>query len=122
MLKPKYAIVLAALVAACVCETVAVAQERTMGTAEQQAACTPDAFRLCGSYIPDPTKVEACLRQNETDLTAACRSVFEQGGGQSGQSAPKSTAESGAGKGAYAMSKVARPRPWPREWVDEMWR
>jgi hypothetical protein len=34
------------------------------GTAEQRAACTPDALRLSGSYIPDPTRVQQCLRQN----------------------------------------------------------
>jgi hypothetical protein len=30
----------------------ALAQERH-GTAEQRAACAPDAFRLCASYIPE---------------------------------------------------------------------
>jgi hypothetical protein len=47
------------------------------GTAEQQSACTPDAFRLCGAYIPFADKVEACLRQRKSDLSLACRSVFE---------------------------------------------
>lgn len=60
--------------------TAAFAQENR-GTPEQRAACTPDAFRLCASYIPDPSKVEQCLRQNRSDLSGACRSVFEQGAG-----------------------------------------
>ena len=30
------------------------------GTPEQRAACAPDAFRLCLSYILDATNVEAC--------------------------------------------------------------
>ena len=30
-------------------ETSAIAQ----GTDQQREACTPDAFRLCGAYIPD---------------------------------------------------------------------
>jgi hypothetical protein len=47
------------------------------GTAEQRAACTPDAFRLCSSYIPDATSVEACLRQRNSDLSSACRAVFD---------------------------------------------
>jgi hypothetical protein len=47
------------------------------GTAEQRAACAPDAFRLCLSYIPDPTNVEACLRQRKSDLSDACRAVFD---------------------------------------------
>jgi hypothetical protein len=48
------------------------------GTPEQRAACTPDAFRLCASYIPDATNVEACLRQRKLDLSSACRAVFER--------------------------------------------
>ena len=59
------------------CATTAFAQANR-GTPEQRAACTPDAFRLCSSYIPDPTAVEYCLRQNKSGLSNACRSVFEQ--------------------------------------------
>jgi hypothetical protein len=62
------------------CATSAFAQENH-ATPEQRAACTSDAFRLCSSYIPDATKVETCLRQNKSDLSNACRSVFEQGAG-----------------------------------------
>ena len=62
------------------CATTAFAQENR-GTPEQRAACTPDAFRLCSGYIPDPTGVEYCLRQNKSGLSNACRSVFEQSAG-----------------------------------------
>ena len=62
------------------CATTASAQENR-GTSEQRAACTLDAFRLCVSYIPDPTSVAQCLRRNESDLSDACRSVFEQSAG-----------------------------------------
>jgi hypothetical protein len=63
------------------CATSAFAQEN-QGTPEQRAACTPDAFRLCAGYIPDPTRVEQCLRQNKSDLSDTCRSVFEASAGQ----------------------------------------
>jgi hypothetical protein len=69
-----------AVLAALFCSTSAVAQENR-GTPEQQAACAPDAFRLCSSYTPDPTRVEQCLRQNKSDLSDGCRSVFEQSAG-----------------------------------------
>jgi hypothetical protein len=69
-----------AVAAALFCATPAAAQENR-GTAEQRAACAPDAFRLCAGYIPDPTRVEQCLRQSKSDLSEACRSVFEQGAG-----------------------------------------
>ena len=61
--------------------TVADAQENR-GTAEQRAACMPDAFRLCSSYIPDAAGVEHCLRQRRSDLSEACRAVFAQSLGQ----------------------------------------
>ncbi len=66
-----------ALAAACICNAVALAQENR-GTPEQRAACTPDAFRLCSDYIPDPSRVESCLRHRKLDLSNACRAVFEQ--------------------------------------------
>ena len=59
------------------CATLAIAQE-SRGTAEQRAACAPDAFRLCGSYIPDASKVESRLRMRKSELTRPCRLVFEQ--------------------------------------------
>ena len=55
----------------------AASAQENQGTAEQRAACTPDAFRLCSAYIPDPSGVEACLRQRKSDLSAACKAVFD---------------------------------------------
>ena len=62
------------------CATTASAQENR-GTPERRAAGAPDAFRLCVGYIPDPISVEQCLRRNESDLSDACRSAFEQSAG-----------------------------------------
>ncbi len=46
------------------------------GTPQQREACTPDAFRLCGAYLPDPDGVEACLRASGPRLNPACYEVF----------------------------------------------
>ena len=73
----KFALVGTVMVLASLNNSGAFAQEER-GTPEQRAACTPDAFRLCASYIPDPTRVETCLRQRRSDLSEACRSVLEQ--------------------------------------------
>lgn len=81
-------------VAVLLCATTASAQENR-GTLEQRAACAPDAFRFCISYIPDPTGVEQCLRRNELDLSDACRSVFEQ---SAGTFAGKSTQRTSPGR------------------------
>jgi hypothetical protein len=56
-------------------QTPASAEER--GTLEQQMACTPDVFRLCGAQIPDTNRIVACLRENTPQLSGPCRSVFE---------------------------------------------
>ncbi len=50
--------------------------EEYHGTAEQRAACTPDAFRLCGNYIPDPKKIQLCLQKQKSQLSAGCRLAF----------------------------------------------
>ena len=46
------------------------------GTMQQQDACRPDVFRLCGSYIPDVGAIVACLRGNEPRLSEACHQVM----------------------------------------------
>ena len=56
--------------------TSALAQEHR-GTFEQQMACTPDVFRLCGAAIPDENRIVACLQANTPQLSAPCRAVFE---------------------------------------------
>jgi hypothetical protein len=74
----------------------ATAQEHR-GTFEQQMACTPDVFRLCGDRIPDENRIVACLQQNTQLLSDACRAVF-----QSNNSAPQQPPPRG---------RIARPRP-----------
>lgn len=46
------------------------------GTPEQQEACKPDVFRLCGNFIPDVERIVACLKYNEPNLSPACHEVF----------------------------------------------
>jgi hypothetical protein len=48
-------------------------------TAEQQQACTGDAFRLCGSDIPDIDRITACMIRNKSQLSPPCRAQFRSG-------------------------------------------
>ncbi len=48
---------------------------------EQQMACTPDVFRLCGAQIPDVNRIVACLQQNTPQLSGPCRAVFNSSAG-----------------------------------------
>jgi hypothetical protein len=45
-------------------------------TPEQQQACTPDAFRLCGDAIPDVDRVTVCMIRNKAQLSPGCRVFF----------------------------------------------
>src|SRR6185437_14205196 len=45
-------------------------------TQEQQQACQPDAFRLCGSEIPDVDRITACMIAKKSQLSPQCRQYF----------------------------------------------
>jgi hypothetical protein len=48
-------------------------------TAEQQQACTPDAMRLCSSFIPDVDRITACMIEKKSQLSPECRRLFRPG-------------------------------------------
>ena len=48
-------------------------------TADEQAACQDDAFRLCNNAIPDEKRVKACLLANQRRLSPQCRRAFQRG-------------------------------------------
>jgi hypothetical protein len=45
-------------------------------TPEQQQACTPDAMRLCGEYVPDVQRITACMIQKKSQVSPQCRAYF----------------------------------------------
>src|SRR5580692_2439252 len=45
-------------------------------TADEQAACSGDAFRLCSAEIPDVDRVTVCMVRNKSRLSPACRVYF----------------------------------------------
>lgn len=47
-------------------------------TSQQRIACTPDAFRLCSSEIPNIDGITACMRKQKSSLSAACKAVFDK--------------------------------------------
>jgi hypothetical protein len=46
------------------------------GTEQERQACTPDVFKLCTAFMPDPDRITVCLKQNISDLSPACRVVM----------------------------------------------
>ena len=45
---------------------------------EEQNACMNDAFTVCGHAIPDRERVGACLAQNISRISVACRTVIQR--------------------------------------------
>jgi hypothetical protein len=45
-------------------------------TPEEQQACSPDAFRLCGDAIPDVDRITACMIRKRSELSPGCRVYF----------------------------------------------
>lgn len=50
------------------------------GTPEEQRACRPDALRFCKNAQGLELLVLACLQENRSKLTRACRKVLEDNG------------------------------------------
>jgi hypothetical protein len=48
-------------------------------TPEQQQACTPDAMRLCGEFVPNVDAITACMIQKKAQLSPQCKPFFRQG-------------------------------------------
>lgn len=69
-------------------------------TIEQQQACTPDAFRLCGAHIPDVDRITACMIQNRALLSPACAVYFRA------QPAPEAAEERPMNMGRASLRKA----------------
>ena len=44
---------------------------------QRQAACYNDAQRLCGQFIPDAERVEACMKPRKREVSAKCRALWD---------------------------------------------
>ena len=90
------------------------------GTWEQQMACTPDVWRLCGDQIPDVSRIVACLRQNTPQLSSGCRAVFESQANaqQPTQRVPQQTVPRSRAP-QQVQPRAVQPQPRPLYEEDE---
>ena len=90
------------------------------GTWEQQMACTPDVWRLCGSEVPDVGRIVACLRQNTPQLSNGCRAVFESQANaqQPTQRAPQQAVPRGRAP-QQMQPQAVQPQPRPSHEEDD---
>jgi hypothetical protein len=50
-------------------------------TPQEQMACRGDAGKFCAEHVGKPPQMNACLRENKSKLSEACRKVVESHGG-----------------------------------------
>lgn len=48
-------------------------------TQEEQQACSPDAMRLCGEFVPNVDAITACMIAKKSQLSPQCRVFFRPG-------------------------------------------
>jgi len=87
------------------------------GTWEQQMACTPDVWRLCGDAVPDVGRIVACLRQNTPQLSSNCRAVFETSAEQQQANRGRRDSQGPRGRAQQQMQPREAPPP-PRPYYD----
>ena len=47
-------------------------------TPEQEQACSGDAMRVCGAFVPDVDRITICMIQNKSQLSPPCRAFFRE--------------------------------------------
>lgn len=82
-------------------------------TPEQQQLCTSDAFRLCGSDIPDEARITACMMRQRSSLSPGCRALFNTPAPVAERAArpAKPVSLQSAPKAARKKTKVRKPVP-----------
>ncbi len=68
----------ALVLTAAACFSVAATNASFAFSSEAQQQCTGDAFRLCGSEIPNVARITACMIKQRANLSTGCRSVMDR--------------------------------------------
>lgn len=84
-------------------------------TPEEQQACTPDAMRLCGEFVPNVDAITACMIQKKSQLSPQCRPFFRPGPEPGEAAAPRAGKPTSIAprtpKSAKTAKKSTRPAP-----------
>ena len=81
-------------------------------TQEEQQACSPDAMRLCGEFVPNVDAITACMIQKKAQLSPQCKVYFRQGPerGEARAGKPTSIAPKTAKKSTKPAPKAAKKK------------
>jgi hypothetical protein len=83
-------------------------------TPEQQQACTPDAMRLCGEFVPNVDAITACMIQKKAQLSPPCAAYFRRGPGPSQVRAGAPTNIK-----PHTAMKSTKPKPTKKKKTDD---
>ncbi len=101
----------------------AASAQENRGTMDQQMACTPDVWRLCGAQIPDVDRIVACLRENTAQLSPPCRAVFASDNTSTPQQTARARGRANQPRPPYDAARQPRPPydgvPQPRPQYDD---
>jgi hypothetical protein len=81
------------------------------GSDQEREACTPDAFRLCASSMPDEGRVESCLRAAGPRLSGPCHAVFYPPAAANAQMARQRAAPSAPQRSQTPSMPQTQPAP-----------
>jgi hypothetical protein len=81
-------------------------------TQEEQQACTPDAMRLCGEFVPNVDAITACMIKKKAQLSPQCKPFFRQGPepGEARAGKPVNIAPKTAKKSTKPASKASKKK------------
>ena len=77
-------------------------------TPEEQQACSPDAMRLCGEFVPNVDAITACMIKKKAQLSPQCAVFFRRGPEPGEQRAGKPA--NIAPKAASTTKKSTKPK------------
>ncbi len=89
------------------------------GTEAQREACTPDAFRLCSTAMPDAKRVENCLRNAGQQLSPRCYAVFFPPAPQPDAAPPPGGRQPSFERRAPDRAPMGMPPPRPLPGMDD---
>ncbi|WP_439371018.1 hypothetical protein ACRQ5Q_05805 [Bradyrhizobium sp. PMVTL-01] len=88
-------------------------------TPEQQQACTPDAMRLCGEFVPNVDAITACMIQKKAQLSPQCKVFFREGPEPGEARADRPTNASAASKSSAKKSSKPAAKASKKKKSDE---
>jgi hypothetical protein len=88
-------------------------------TPEEQQACSPDAMRLCGEFVPNVDAITACMIKKKAQLSPQCKVFFRAGPEPSEAAAPRAGKPTNIAPKSTKKSTKPAPKASKKKKSDE---